>query len=116
MEYDLLLEKMKKKLDIVSRFGNQTLSPDLIDIRIITKNQNRYKETILSIAIDALDVADKSKCVLIGDRDQDVIGASKNGIDCIYVLYGYGNRDEAERCGAKIICETIENLHKTLLD
>ena len=54
MEYDLLLEKMKKKLDIVSRFGNQTLSPDLIDIRIITKNQNRYKETILYLSTTEL--------------------------------------------------------------
>lgn len=47
MEYDLLLEKMQKKVSILETYGNPTFRPDLIDIRILTKTLPRFKETTL---------------------------------------------------------------------
>lgn len=37
---------------------------------------------------------EKAKAVMIGDRNHDIIGAAKAGIDSIGVLYGYGSKDE----------------------
>ena len=54
MEYDLLLEKMKKKIPVYGNYGNQNLSSDLTDIRIITKNQNRFKKSTLYLSATML--------------------------------------------------------------
>ena len=37
---------------------------------------------------------DKSKAVMVGDRDLDIIGARKAGIESVGVLYGYGSEEE----------------------
>lgn len=50
MEYDLLLEKMKKDVAIYGNYGNQKLCSELSDIRIITKNQNRFKKSTLYLS------------------------------------------------------------------
>lgn len=57
---------------------------------------------------------DKSKAVMIGDREHDILGAKENGLDSIGVLYGYGDRAEHEAAGADYIVETVEELIKTL--
>ena len=57
---------------------------------------------------------DKSKAVMIGDREHDILGAKENGLDSIGVLYGYGDRAEHEAAGAGYIVETVEELIKTL--
>ena len=53
--------------------------------------------------------------IMIGDRDHDVIGAAKNGLDCIGVLYGFGDRQELTNAGAKYIAETVDELRQLLL-
>ena len=47
MEYNLLMAKLTKRLEIFGDYGNTALSFDLTDIRIITKNQTRFKESTL---------------------------------------------------------------------
>ena len=47
MEYNLLLGKVSKKIPVYGTYGNLTLSSDLTDIRIITKNQSRFRESTL---------------------------------------------------------------------
>jgi len=37
---------------------------------------------------------EKAQAVMIGDRNHDIIGAGKNGIESIGVLYGYGSVEE----------------------
>ena len=43
---------------------------------------------------------------MIGDRSHDMVGARKNGIKGIGVLYGYGSRDELIGAGAQHVCAT----------
>jgi phosphoglycolate phosphatase len=38
--------------------------------------------------------------VMIGDRSHDILGARKNGVPAIGVLWGYGSRDELQAAGA----------------
>lgn len=52
----------------------------------------------------------KKNAVMVGDRLHDVHGAKENGIACIGVLYGYGNREELEEAGADFIAEKPENI------
>ena len=49
---------------------------------------------------------DPAKSLMIGDRSHDMVGAGKNGIKGIGVLYGYGSRDELIGAGARHLCAT----------
>ena len=51
------------------------------------------------------------RCIMIGDRLHDVVGAKKTGLPCIGVLYGYGSREELEEAGADMIAETVNDLY-----
>ena len=63
------------------------------------------KGDLLAYALKETDV-DPSKALMIGDRSHDMIGAGKNGIKGIGVLYGYGSRDELIGAGARHVCAT----------
>jgi len=43
---------------------------------------------------------DPARTVMIGDRLHDVVGAAKNGVPAIGVLWGFGDRAELEGAGA----------------
>lgn len=77
--------------------------------------EDMTKAQVISQALDALDVTDKSESVMIGDRDYDVKGAKENGIPCVGVLYGYGSREELADAGAVAICETVSALTEYLM-
>ncbi len=58
---------------------------------------------------------DLGYCLMVGDREYDVLGARSNGIACAGVLYGYGSREELQKAGAAFIAETVDDLHAFLL-
>ena len=58
---------------------------------------------------------DPNNCVMIGDRNYDIIGAQDNQIDSIGVLYGYGSYEEMKEVKPTYIVETIADLRKILL-
>ncbi len=58
------------------------------------------KEDIISYAVDALMMKDKTGILMTGDGEQDIYGAKINGIDSAGVLYGYGSEEELTRAGA----------------
>jgi len=58
---------------------------------------------------------DRKDCVMIGDRNYDIIGAQDNQIDSIGVLYGYGSQEEMKEIKPTYITETIDELRKILL-
>jgi Predicted phosphatases len=43
------------------------------------------------------------EAVMVGDRSHDIVGARKNGVPTIGVLWGYGSRDELQTAGAGAI-------------
>lgn len=61
------------------------------------------KHEVISYALDVCQVKDKSEVIMVGDREHDVIGASKIGIDSLGVLYGYGDYEELKSAGADYI-------------
>jgi phosphoglycolate phosphatase len=46
---------------------------------------------------------DATRTIMIGDRSHDVIGPKANGVACVGVLWGYGDRAELEGAGAAAI-------------
>jgi phosphoglycolate phosphatase len=47
---------------------------------------------------------------MIGDRSHDIVGARRNGMTAVGVLYGYGSEGELRDAGAHHICATHPNL------
>lgn len=73
------------------------------------------KASVIAYALDSCHISDLSKVVMVGDRKQDVIGAKTIGIDCIGVLYGYGDYDELKNAGATYIVNSVSELTELLL-
>lgn len=50
------------------------------------------------------------ECIMVGDRQHDVIGAHENNMSCIGVLYGYGDLNEFIQCHCDYIVNNIHEL------
>lgn len=78
--------------------------------------QDRYgsKEEVVRVALSRLAAqgADLSRVVHVGDRAHDVNGAHAAGVECIGVLWGYGDRDEL--AGADWLVSSPEELVRLL--
>ena len=72
------------------------------------------KDEVIAYALEEMGVTDHSVCVMVGDRSHDILGAKKNGLDAIGVLFGYGSREELEEAGARFIAETVEDIPRIL--
>lgn len=71
------------------------------------------KDEMIRRAFKRHGITSGREAVMIGDRQFDIWAAKKNKVDCIAVLYGYGNREEFEREGADFIvknCEDVLNI------
>ena len=73
------------------------------------------KDEVILYALMAGNVTDMSKAVMVGDREHDILGAKKVGIDSAGVLYGYGSRKELMEAGADYILEKPENIAQVVL-
>ena len=70
------------------------------------------KSQVITHALSACNITDKSSAVMVGDRYHDITGAHENGIECIGVLYGFGSRVELENSGADYIAQTPNDILK----
>ncbi len=66
------------------------------------------KWEVIEYALARCGVTDRDAVLMVGDRKHDVLGASRCGLACLGVLYGYGSRDELEKAGACAFAETVE--------
>ncbi|WP_394915955.1 HAD family hydrolase [uncultured Robinsoniella sp.] len=73
------------------------------------------KEEVISYALEQNQITDNEQAVMIGDREHDIIGAKKCGLDSIGVLFGYGSREELDGCGADQIVDTVKMLEDLLI-
>lgn len=73
------------------------------------------KDEVIQYALESCNITNLPKVIMIGDREHDINGAKKVGINSIGVLYGYGDRDELEKAGADFIVDTILDIEKMLI-
>lgn len=79
------------------------------------ENESRANKADVIARVLSLTGASSADVVMVGDRRHDVDGATANGIPCIGVLYGYGDRAELEAAGATAIAATVSDLLALLL-
>lgn len=77
-----------------------------------TSKSEVIEETISRLGMEN----DRKQIIMVGDREYDVFGAREADIDCIAVLYGYGDRKELEGASPRFIVETVDELTKVLID
>lgn len=70
------------------------------------------KDDIIRYALLRVGENDTSKCIMIGDRSYDVLGAKAFNMDSVGVTYGYGSRAELEEAGATYIVDSAEEIKK----
>ncbi len=73
-------------------------------------NKDEVIAAALEIVADSQMAFQQSDVVMVGDRSYDILGAKKNQIDSIGVLYGYGTREELEEAGASYIAEKVSDI------
>lgn len=73
------------------------------------------KAEVIAYALQENGIEDLSQVIMVGDREHDIIGANKNGIDSVGVLYGYGCREEFENNHAMYVAESVEKLKEILI-
>lgn len=73
-----------------------------------------HKGDVIRYVLESNQIQDLSEVMMVGDRENDIMGAKQNGLESIGVLYGYGSRDELEAAGADHIAETVEDIARYL--
>lgn len=67
------------------------------------------KADLIAYILERESLSAKS-CLMIGDREHDVIAARKNGVPNVGVRWGYGSHEELTRAGAERILNSPEEL------
>ncbi len=73
------------------------------------------KEDVVSYIIETQNIEDTSKCIMVGDREFDIIGGRLNYLKTCGVLFGYGSKEELAEAGADYIVKNIAELKDLLL-
>ena len=71
-----------------------------------TLDASRIKKAdVIKYSLENCGITNLDKCIMIGDRLHDIVGASECGMKSIGVLWGYGSKNELEEAGAHYIAE-----------
>ena len=74
------------------------------------------KKEVIAEVLSQLDNPSADDLLMIGDRKFDVIGAREMGFGCVGVRFGFAAPDELEQSGAVYIADTVQDLHRYLLN
>ena len=124
--YDGIDDLLKKIKESGRKIAVATSKPERFSVQILEKfgllqyfdiisgaSMDGVRADKYEVIIEALERfgnPDRSEVVLVGDTRFDAEGATKAGIDCIGVLYGFGTRESLEKAGVKYIAESMEDI------
>ena len=74
------------------------------------------KAEVISYALEKLGSPAAENVVMVGDRKHDIIGAKKNGLTSVGVLYGFGDEAELQDAGADYIAATVKEIGSIITD
>ncbi|MBQ6553594.1 MAG: HAD hydrolase-like protein [Firmicutes bacterium] len=69
-------------------------------------NKGGKKCDIIESIIRKFDIKDRASVVMIGDKEQDIIGANQCGVNSVGVLFGFGSFEELSAHNPAYIAET----------
>jgi len=129
--YDGIREVLKKLKEAGKTLALATAKPEQTAIQIIrhfeldqyfsvmagaSLDESRFqKAEVIAYAMSQLPGATAENTIMVGDRDQDAMGARENGLTCLGALYGYGSREELTQAGATLFAEKPEDLYSILI-
>lgn len=129
--YDGIIPLLQKLKNHQKRLIVATSKPEVYSVQILKKfNLFQYfdficgsdieetrskKSQIIEYAIHKVQISDKTKVLMIGDREYDIFGAIQNGIKSCGVTFGYGSKIELQNANADFIAENICELEKICL-
>ncbi len=73
------------------------------------------KADVIATLLPQLRADERSAIVMIGDREQDIIGARMHGIPAIAVSYGYGSMAELTACTPDCVVGSVAELWAVLV-
>ncbi|MEG0570413.1 MAG: HAD hydrolase-like protein [Oscillospiraceae bacterium] len=127
--YEGIPQLIRKAKNAGKKIGLATAKPQIYAVRVlerigisdcfdfvggnILQNNRLSKSEIIDMCLEKLEVTDKSSVVLVGDTKYDAEGAIKSGIDCVGVLYGYGDKNALEK--ATVIADDLQCLENILI-
>ena len=76
-------------------------------------NRN-HKHQIIELALSRWSDTPKKSIIMVGDRNADIDGARRNGIDSIAVTFGYGALDELTESEPAFIADSYKSIIKFL--
>ena len=80
-----------------------------------TLDDSRVKKAdVIAYVLEACGVTKPGQAVMVGDREHDIYGAKKNGLESIGVLYGYGSFEELKQAGADYLAGQPKDIPRFL--
>lgn len=73
------------------------------------------KADVVQLVLDSLNITDRSKVLMVGDRLYDIEGAHACGVDAAGILWGYGDEEELCSFNAEYIVDTPESLTSQII-
>ena len=130
--YDGIPDMLRRLRDAGFQLAVATCKADVFAVRILerfdlaqyftfiggagTDGSRTTKTEVIEYVLENIGSPDKSRVLMIGDRDTDVIGAQCAGIKCMGVLWGYGSGKELAETGAVCIARTPAHAADMLLE
>ena len=69
------------------------------------------KSQVIEEALERMSLSDhRDQVIMVGDREHDIFGARRCGIQCVAVSYGYGSREELEKAQPLQIVASADEL------
>lgn len=126
--YDGIEEVLKKMKEAGKKVLVATSKPEIFAKRILEhfslasyfdciagmalNGERGTKAEVIAYAFEENNITDLSKVLMIGDREYDVIGAHKIGVNCLGILYGFGSREEFKNVNADYVEEEVKDILK----
>lgn len=84
----------------LERYFTLVVGPELSGLR-------NEKHEVIAYAMEQLHISDPTTVLMVGDRAGDVLGARKNGVSTVGVLWGFGTDEELQSAGALARLRTL---------
>lgn len=115
-----LLESLSDKTIVLATAKPQIFAQKILDYFALTpyfsfvggctlNGKRTTKSEVISYVLSENHISPDC-AIMVGDREDDVIGARNNHVDSIGVLYGYGGEEELMSAGATYLAKDIASL------
>ncbi|HLQ39380.1 MAG TPA: HAD-IA family hydrolase [Tetragenococcus sp.] len=114
-EYDLFLATAKPEIfakEILNRLQFSKYFTAIYGSDLAGKRPD--KSSVIAILLKNEGIKEIDRTLMIGDRNDDVLGAKAHLIDTLGVLYGFGDKTELVSAGAKWLIQKPEELLEVL--